>query len=92
VSIEDVVATPDPFAGASFRNRDEILRRIRENIDRVRTSRKLATICRDAPVPISADALRYRRGDRRLLDPLCAELGMRRVLNDIPLAQPALFS
>jgi DNA polymerase-1 len=92
-SIEDVVGMPDPFAGVSFRSRDEILRRIRDNIDAVRTSRKLATICLDAPVQITADALRYRRGDRRLLDPLCAELGFRRVQDDIPLAlaQPALF-
>jgi DNA polymerase-1 len=90
--IEDVIGSPDLFEGVSFRGRDQILRRIRENIDVVRTSRKLATICCEAPVNITPEALRYRRGDRRLLDPLCAELGLRQVLQDIPLAQPTLFS
>ncbi len=91
-SIENVVGSADPFGAIKFRGRDEILRRIRENIEKVRTSQKLATICCEVPVNITADVLRYRRGDRRLLDPLCAELGFRRVLEDIPLAQPTLFS
>ena len=76
----------------SFRGRDEILRRIRENMESVRISRKLATICCDAPMKISSEVLRYRRGDRRALDPLCTELGFRKVLEDIPLAQPTLFA
>ena len=76
----------------SFRGRDEVLRRIRENMESVRISRKLATICCDAPIKISSDLLRYRRGDRRALDPLCTELGFRKVLEDIPLAQPTLFA
>jgi DNA polymerase-1 len=76
----------------SFRGRDEILRRIRENMESVRISRKLATICCDAPLKISPEVLRYRRGDRRTLDPLFTELGFRKVLEDIPLAQPTLFA
>lgn len=75
----------------SFRGRDEILRRIRENMDTVRISRKLATICCEAPIEISAELLRYRRGDMRRLHPLCEQLGFVRVLDDIPLAQPMLF-
>jgi DNA polymerase-1 len=75
----------------SFRGRDEILRRIRENMDTVRISRKLATICCEAPIEISAELLRYRRGDMRRLNPLCEQLGFVRVLDDIPLAQPMLF-
>jgi len=75
----------------SFRGRDEILRRIRENMDTVRISRKLATICCEAPIEISPELLRYRRGDKRTLHPLCKQLGFVRVLDDIPLAQPMLF-
>jgi hypothetical protein len=75
----------------SFRGRDEILRRIRENMDTVRISRKLATICCEAPIEISAELLRYRRADKRTLHPLCERLGFVRVLDDIPLAQPMLF-
>jgi hypothetical protein len=41
---------------------------------------------------VSPERLRYRRGDRRTLDALCQELGFVRVLDDIPLAQPMLFS
>src|SRR5207237_2128754 len=75
----------------SFRGRDEILRRIRENMEAVRISRKLATICCEVPMEISPEVLRYRRGDRTQLRPLCAELGFARVLEDIQLAQPMLF-
>ena len=74
-----------------FRGRDEILKRIRENMENVRISRTLATICCEAPIKISSESLRYRRGDTRVLDPLCQELGFVRVLDDIPLAQPTLF-
>ena len=75
-----------------FRGRDEILRRIRENMESVRISRKLATICCEVPMDISPDILRYRRGDHGQLKRLCAELGFARVMEDIPLAQPMLFS
>lgn len=90
--VEDIVGAPQMLEGIQFRGRDEILRRIRENIESVRVSRKLATICCDAPIEVSPESLRYRRGDRRLLDPLCNELGFVRVLEEIPLAQPTLFS
>ena len=86
------LANVGPAANLSFRGRDQILHRIRENMETVRISRKLATICCEAPIEVSAEVLRYRRGDRRTLDPLCAELGFVRVLADIPLAQPMLFS
>jgi len=89
-SIEDL-ADADLVPGVSFRGRDEILRRIRENMEGVRISRTLATICCDVPMEVSAEILRYRRADRRTLDPLCQELGFVQVLDDIPLAQPMLF-
>jgi hypothetical protein len=61
-------------------------------METVRISRKLATICCEAPIDVSPEVVRYRRGDRRTLDSLCQELGFVRVLADIPLAQPMLFS
>ena len=90
-NVEDL-ANIDFSERMRFRGRDEILRRIRENMDAVRISRKLATICCEVPIEISPDVLRYRRGDHEQLKPLCAELGFVRVLDDIPLAQPMLFS
>jgi len=89
-SIEELGST-ELTAELKFRGRDEILKRIRENMENVRISRRLATICCEVPIDVSSDALRYRRGDARLLDPLCRELGFIRVLDDIPLAQPMLF-
>lgn len=74
-----------------FRGRDEILKRIRKNMESVRISRRLATICCEVPIEVSPEVLRYRRGDTRLLHPLCRELGFVRVIEDIPLAQPTLF-
>jgi DNA polymerase I len=90
-SVEDLVDA-GLAAKFRFRGRDEILRRIRENMETVRISRKLATICCEAPIDVSPEVVRYRRGDRRTLDSLCQELGFVRVLADIPLAQPMLFS
>jgi len=90
-NVEDL-ANIDIGARMSFRGRDEILRRIRDNMDAVRISRQLATICCEVPMEVSAEGLRYRRGDRNVLKPLCTELGFVRVIEDIPLAQPMLFS
>ena len=89
-SIEELGST-ELTPELKFRGRDEILKRIRENMENVRISRRLATICCEVPIEVSSEALRYRRGDTRLLDPLCQELGFIRVLDDIPLAQPMLF-
>ncbi len=90
-SVEDL-AGPEFSGRMSFRGRDEILRRIRENMESVRLSRKLATICCEVPLDLSSEIVRYRRGNRAELHPLCRELGFIRVLDDIPLAQPMLFS
>jgi len=89
-SIEDLTDT-SLSERLRFRGRDEILRRIRENMETVRVSRRLATICCEAPIEVSPEVLRYRRADRRTLDPLCRELGFAGVVADIPLAQPTLF-
>jgi DNA polymerase I len=89
-TIEDLADT-HLNAKLRFRGRDEILRRIRENMEAVRISRKLATICCEAPIDVSPAALRYRGGDRGVLGPLCRELGFAQVLEEIPLAQPMLF-
>ena len=85
------LATAEFVSNFSFRGRDEILKRIRENMEAVRMSRQLATICCEAPIKVSAEVLRYRRADKKVLHPLCAELGFAQVLDDIPLAQPMLF-
>jgi len=89
-SIEDL-SDMNLSAKLRFRGRDEILRRIRENMETVRVSRRLATICCEAPIEVSPEVLRYRRADRRTLDPLCRKLGFMSVVEDIPLAQPMLF-
>jgi DNA polymerase-1 len=89
-SVEDV-AHAQMDAGLQFRRRDEILKRIRDNMDQVRTSRRLATICCEAPIEVTPERLRYRRADRRTVTSLCRQLGFVRVIDDIPLAQPMLF-
>jgi 5'-3' exonuclease len=89
--VEDLVMSPHLDDQFTFRGRADILRRIRENIESVRRSRRLATICCDAPIAATPDTVRYRRADSRILDPLCDELGLSQVVDDIPLAQPMLF-
>jgi len=56
-NVEDL-ANIDFSDRMSFRGRDEILRRIRENMEAVRISRKLATICCEVPVEISPEVWR----------------------------------
>jgi DNA polymerase-1 len=90
-SVEELAGSSLADSRLSFRGRDVILRRIRTNIDTVRLSRQLATICCEAPIEVTPERLRYRRADKRTLDPLCSELGLGSVLSDIPLAQPTLF-
>jgi DNA polymerase-1 len=91
-SVEDIVASPELLTNVKFRGQADILKRIHENMETVRVSRRLATICCSAPVEVTPERVRYRRGDSRLLKPLCHQLGLRQVLPDIPLAQPMLFS
>jgi 5'-3' exonuclease len=76
-----------------MRGRDRIMAHIRDNMDTIRMSRKLATICCEVPIEVEPRALRYRRGDRKALVELCKELGFQRVLEDIPIAgaQQSLF-
>ena len=89
-SVEEL-ATPELAPKLSFRGRDEILKRIRENMEAVRISRKLATICCEVPIDVSPETVRYRRAHKEVLHPLCKELGFVSVIDEIPLAQPMLF-
>jgi DNA polymerase I len=91
-SVEDIVGSPQLLVGLKFRGRDEILRRIRDNFETVRLSRRLATICCEVPIEVTPERVRYRRGDFKVLSPLCNKLGFHRVMEDIPLAQPMLFT
>ena len=75
-----------------MRSRGRLLRRILDRMDIVRLSRKLATIRCDVPLPIHPESLRYRRGQRESLIPLCEELGFTGLIEDIPMSlQRPLF-
>ena len=89
--IEDLVGPAERFQYVAIRGRENVLKRVRDNIEVVRLSRKLATIHCDVPLTINPDTVRYRRGNLHTLGPLCSELGFRRVLDNIPLAQATLF-
>jgi len=89
--IEDLAGNGHHLQSLQFRSRDRVLRHIRENIEAVRMSRTLATIRCDAPLDITPDTVRYRRGDRSQLSPLCEELGFLNLLEEIPLAHRSLF-
>lgn len=83
--IEDLAAGGHRVKSLEMRSRDRILQRIRDNMDAVRLSRKLATIRCDAPLDISPDTVRYRRGDREQLRILFEELGFPRLMEEIPM-------
>jgi DNA polymerase-1 len=90
-SIEDFTGPLERFQSISMRGRDSVLQKIRESMEAIRMSRRLATICCEAPLVITPDIVRYRKGNTALLRPLCSKLGFNRVLEDIPLAQATLF-
>jgi DNA polymerase I len=79
-------------ANLRFRGCDKILGRILDNMEAVRISRQLATICCEVPIDVSPARLRYRGADAHILDPLCQQLGFTGMLPEIPLAHPTLFS
>ena len=62
------------------------MKRIRENMEAVRISRKLATICCEVPIDVSPETVRYRRAHKEVLHPLCKELGFVSVIDEIPLS------
>src|SRR5690606_17029814 len=89
--IEDI-ADAD-FGEVSFRGRDGIIQRIRENIESIRRNRELARVRCDIEMDCPPERLRYRKGCPDQVFPLCKELGFDGVINDIPLRddQPGLF-
>jgi DNA polymerase-1 len=89
--IEDLIGNNDYLRALPIRSRDRVLSHIRNNVESVRMSRKLATIRCDAPIEINPDTVRYRRGDRSVLGPLCEELGFLGLMEEIPLAFQKLF-
>ena len=90
--VEDLAANDSLIDSVDIRSRTRLLRRILDSMETVRLSRKLATIRCDAPLTITPETVRYRRGQRDTLVPLCEELGFRGLLEDIPMSlQQTLF-
>jgi 5'-3' exonuclease len=90
--VEDIASNDSLLDSVDIRSRGRILRRILDSMETVRLSRKLATIRCDAPLTITPETVRYRRGQRETLVPLCEELGFSGLLEDIPMSlQRTLF-
>jgi DNA polymerase-1 len=84
-------AAPAGHPTLAVRGGEKLLQRIRDTMDSVRLSRRLATVCCDVPVPVDPETVRYRQGETEELTTLCQELGMSNILAEIPWAQPRLF-
>lgn len=84
-SVEDLTLDDALLDSVPMRSRTRILRRILDTMESVRLSRRLATIRCDAPLTVTPDSVRYRRGRREILSPLCDELGLRGLLEEIPM-------
>ena len=90
--VEEIASNDSLLDEVDIRSRGRIVRRILDSMETVRLSRKLATIRCDAPLTITPDTVRYRRGQRETLVPLCEELGFGGLLEDIPMSlQRTLF-
>lgn len=90
-NIEEILDSPQLLKTINVRGREGIVKKICDNIEAARKSRKLATIDCEVPLDVSLDLLRYRRGDIGKLEPVCRELGFRKVLEDIPIQTNSLF-
>lgn len=90
--VEEIAANDGLLDSVDIRSRGRLVRRILDSMETVRLSRKLATIRCDAPVTVTPETVRYRRGQRDTLVPLCEELGFLGLLEDIPMSlQRTLF-
>jgi DNA polymerase-1 len=83
LSVEDLAADDALLDSVPMRSRGRILRRILDTMESVRLSRRLATIRCDAPLTVTPDTVRYRRGHREILFPLCENPGWL-LLEEIP--------
>jgi len=83
--VEDLAQDDSLLDSVDIRSRGRLLRRILNTMETVRLSRRLATIRCDAPLTITPDSVRYRRGQPELLVPLCQDLGFSGLLEDIPM-------
>ena len=90
-TLEDI--SEAELEGVTFRGRDRIVKKIRENMDTARTSRELARIRCDIDMEVTPNLLRYRKGDPNQVTSLCRELGFEYVVDEIPTRheQPGLF-
>jgi len=90
-TLEDI--SEAELEGVTFRGRDRIVKKIRENMDAARTSRELARIRCDIDMAVTPDLLRYRKGNPDQVTSLCRELGFGYVVDEIPTRheQPGLF-
>jgi len=86
MSVEDVAIDDAILDSVDIRSRGRIIRQILNTMETVRLSRRLATIRCDAPIEINPETVRYRRGNRGTLVPLCEELGFSGLLEEIPIA------
>ena len=83
-NIEELARDDGILDSVDIRSRGRIVRRILDTLETVRMSRMLATIRCDAPLEITPDTVRYRRGHRESLTSLCTELGFTGLLEEIP--------
>jgi DNA polymerase-1 len=86
MSVEDVAIDDAILDCVEIRSRGRVIRQILNTIETVRLSRRLATIRCDAPLDVTPETVRYRRGNRPVLLPLCEELGFSGILEEIPMA------
>ena len=84
-TVEDIARDDAILDSVDIRSRGRIVRRILDTMETVRMSRRLATIRCDAPLEITPETVRYRRGQRETLVPLCTELGFTGILEEIPM-------
>jgi DNA polymerase-1 len=90
--VEDLAVDDTLLDSIEMRSRGRLLRKILNTMETVRLSRRLATIRCDAPLTVTPETVRYRRGQRESLVPLCEELGFSGLLEDIPMMlQRSLF-
>jgi DNA polymerase-1 len=84
--IEDLALNDEILDSVPARTRNRVRTGILGDMETVRLSRRLATIRCDAPLQVTPESVRYRRGRRDLLLPLCQELGLSGLLEEIPMA------
>lgn len=82
--IEDIPADPREWAGLELRGAARVAKALAEGGAAIALARQLVRMREDLPITARVDELRWQGADRGLLEPFCARLGVKGLVDRVP--------